>query len=31
MSPNGEELATVKGFWVFLSNVKFGEKVKGQD
>ena len=28
MSPNGEGLATVKGFGVFVPNVKLGEKVK---
>lgn len=28
MSPNGEGLATVKGFWVFIPNVNLGEKVK---
>ena len=28
MSPNGKGLATVKGFWVFVPNVKLGEKVK---
>ena len=28
ISPNGEGLANVKGFWVFVPNVKLGEKVK---
>lgn len=28
MSPNGEGLAIVKGFWVFVPSVKLGEKVK---
>ena len=28
MIPNGEGLATVKGFSVFVPNVKLGEKVK---
>lgn len=28
MSPNGEGLATVKGFWIFVPNVKTGEKVR---
>ena len=27
MSPNGEGLAAVKGFWVIVPNVKLGEKV----
>ncbi len=26
--PNGEGLATVKGFWIFVPNVKVGDKVK---
>ncbi len=26
--PNGEGLAAVKGFWVFVPNVKVGDKVK---
>lgn len=28
MSPNGEGLALVKGFWVFVPNVNLGEKVR---
>jgi 23S rRNA (uridine2552-2'-O)-methyltransferase len=28
MSPNGEGLAIIKGFWIFVPNVKIGEKVK---
>jgi len=28
MSPNGEGLATIKGFWIFVPNVKIGDKVK---
>jgi predicted RNA-binding protein with TRAM domain len=28
MSPNGEGMASFKGFWVFVRNVKLGEKVK---
>ncbi len=26
--PNGEGLASVKGFWIFVPNVKVGDKVK---
>jgi len=26
--PNGEGLAAVKGFWIFVPNVKVGDKVK---
>jgi predicted RNA-binding protein with TRAM domain len=28
MSPNGEGLGSVNGFWVFVPGVKLGEKVK---
>jgi len=28
MSPNGEGLAIIKGFWIFVPNVKIREKVK---
>ncbi|HEX9863285.1 MAG TPA: TRAM domain-containing protein [Candidatus Bathyarchaeia archaeon] len=28
MSPNGEGMATVKGFMVFIGNVKLGDHVK---
>ena len=28
MSPNGEGLATIKGFWIFVPNVKIGDHVK---
>jgi predicted RNA-binding protein with TRAM domain len=28
MSPNGEGIASVKGFMVFISNVKLGDHVK---
>ena len=28
ISPNGEGLATVKGFWIFVPNVKVGDKVR---
>jgi predicted RNA-binding protein with TRAM domain len=28
MMPNGEGLATIKGFWIFVPNVKVGDKVK---
>jgi predicted RNA-binding protein with TRAM domain len=28
MSPNGEGLAMIKGFWIFVPNVKIGEKVR---
>jgi predicted RNA-binding protein with TRAM domain len=28
MSPNGEGLAIIKGFWVFVPNVKLGERVR---
>ena len=26
--PNGEGLAAIKGFWIFVPNVKVGDKVK---
>ena len=26
--PNGEGLASIKGFWIFVPNVKVGDKVK---
>ena len=26
--PNGEGLANIKGFWIFVPNVKVGDKVK---
>ena len=28
MSPNGEGLAIIKGFWIFVPQVKVGDKVK---
>ena len=28
MVPNGEGLAAFKGFWIFVPNVKVGDKVK---
>lgn len=28
ISPNGEGLATIRGFWIFVPNVKVGDKVK---
>ena len=28
LMPNGEGLARIKGFWIFVPNVKVGDKVK---